>query len=146
MACQPCPRQLTWLQRASRQPQGQGGREKEKAQVFEPVRQHVVRAVKSGGAPFQPTSTTKPALVDWKLKLEKVETAMNPADVCTKASPGNRIRELCRLARGNVCCSEGDIGDDPDGGYLNRLDELCQRAATVSLKGRVDFTSFRVSS
>ena len=43
------------LQRASRQLEGQGGREKEKAQVFEPVRQHVVRAVKSGGAPSQPT-------------------------------------------------------------------------------------------
>ena len=27
MACQPCPRQLTWLQRASRQLQGEGGRE-----------------------------------------------------------------------------------------------------------------------
>ena len=29
MACQPCPRQHTWLQRASRQLQGQGEREKE---------------------------------------------------------------------------------------------------------------------
>ena len=28
MACQPCPQQHTWLQRAPRQPQGQGGREK----------------------------------------------------------------------------------------------------------------------
>ena len=34
------------------------------------------------------------ALVDGKLELEKVDTAMNPADVCTKALPGNRIREL----------------------------------------------------
>ena len=34
MACQPCPRQLTWLQRASRQPQGHGGRERKNAQVF----------------------------------------------------------------------------------------------------------------
>ena len=36
--------------------------------------------------------------MDGKLELEKVDTAMNPADVCTKALPGNRIRELCRLA------------------------------------------------
>ena len=49
------------------------------------------------------------ALVDGKLELEKVDTAMNPADVCTKALPGNRIREPCRLARVYVCCSEGDI-------------------------------------
>ena len=28
MACQPCPRQHTWLQRASRQLQGQGGRQR----------------------------------------------------------------------------------------------------------------------
>ena len=44
--------------------------------------------------------------MDGKLELEKVDTAMNPADVCTKALPGNWIRELCRLARGYVCCSE----------------------------------------
>ena len=40
--------------------------------------------------------------MDGKLELEKVDTAMNPADVCTKALPGNRIRELCRLARTGV--------------------------------------------
>ena len=77
-----------------------------------------------------------------KLELEKVDTAMNPADVL----PGSRIRELCRLARVYICCSEGDMGDDPDEWYLSRLDELCRRerksnrAATLSLKGRVDFT------
>ena len=85
------------------------------------------------------------ALVDGKLELEKVDTAMNPADVCTKGLPGNRIRELCRLARVYVCCSEGDMGDDPDEWRLSRLGELCRvinsnRAATLSLKGRVDFT------
>ena len=32
------------------------------------------------------------APVDGKLELEKVDTAMNPADVCTKSLPGNRIR------------------------------------------------------
>ena len=66
------------------------------------------------------------APVDGKLGLEKVDTAMNPADVCTKALPGNRIRELCRLARVYVCCSEEDMGDDPDKWYLSRLDELCR--------------------
>ena len=65
MACQPCPLQLTWLQRASRQPQGQGRKAKEKAQVFEPARQHVVRAVRSQVVllPNQPT-TTKPSQTD----------------------------------------------------------------------------------
>ena len=64
------------------------------------------------------------ALENRKLELEKVDTATNPADVCTKALPGNRIRELCRLARVYVCCSEEDTGDDPDEWYLSRLDEL----------------------
>ena len=74
-----------------------------------------------------------------------MDTATNPADVCTKALPGNRIRELCRLARVYECRSEGDMGDDPDGWYLSRLmncaGERCwNRAATLSLKVRVDFT------
>ena len=66
------------------------------------------------------------ALADGKLELEKVDTAMNPADVCTKALPGNRIRELCRLARVYVCCSEGDMSGNPDKWRLSRLDELCR--------------------
>ena len=53
------------------------------------------------------------ALVDGKLELEKVDTATNLVDVCAKALPGNRIRELCRLARRYVCYSEGTMGDDP---------------------------------
>ena len=64
------------------------------------------------------------ALVDEKLELVKADTAMNPADVCTKALLGNWIRELCRLARVYVCCSQGDVGD---GWYLSRLDEFCRR-------------------
>ena len=66
------------------------------------------------------------ALEKRKLELEKVNTATNPADVCTKALPGSRIRELCRLARVYVCCSEEYMGDDPDGWYLSRLDGLCR--------------------
>ena len=66
------------------------------------------------------------ALVKGKLELEKVDTATNPADVCTKALPGNRIRELCRLVRVYVCCSEGDMGNDPDEWCLSRLYELCR--------------------
>ena len=66
------------------------------------------------------------AVVDGKLELEKVDTAMNLTDVCTKALVGNRIRELCRLARVYVCCSEGTMGDDPNEWYLSRLDELCR--------------------
>ena len=61
-----------------------------------------------------------------KLELDKVDTATNPADVCTKALPGNRIRELRPLARVYVCCSEEDMGDDPDEWHLSRLDELCR--------------------
>ena len=64
------------------------------------------------------------ALVDGKPELEKVDTATNPADVCTKALPGDRIRELCRLARVYVCCSEEITSDDPNEWYLSRLDEL----------------------
>ena len=41
------------------------------------------------------------ALVNGKLELEKVDTATNPADVFTKALPGNEIRELRRLADPN---------------------------------------------
>ena len=47
------------------------------------------------------------ALENRKLELEKVDTATNPADVCAKALPRDRIRELCRPARVYVCCSEG---------------------------------------
>ena len=64
--------------------------------------------------------------MDGKLKLEKVNTATNPADVCTKALLGNRIRGLCRLARVFVCCSEETMGDDPNEWYLSRLDESCR--------------------
>ena len=66
------------------------------------------------------------APVGGKLKLEKVDTAVNPSDVCTKALPRNRIRELCRLARVYVCCSEGTMGDGSNERYLSRLDELCR--------------------
>ena len=65
-------------------------------------------------------------LVDGKLELEKVDTGMNPADVCTKSLLGDRIRELCRLARVCVCCSKGTMGDDPNEWYLSRMDELCR--------------------
>ena len=61
-----------------------------------------------------------------QVDLEKVYSAMNPADVCTKSLPGNRIRELCRLARVYVCCNEGTTGDDPSEWYLTRLDESCR--------------------
>ena len=47
------------------------------------------------------------ALADGKLELEKVDTAMNPADMCAKALPGHRIRELCRLARVYVATVKG---------------------------------------
>ena len=99
------------------------------------------------------------ALEDRKLDLEKVDTATNPADVCTKALSGNRIRELCRLARVYARCSEGDVGDDPDEQCLSRLDELCrgekiEQSCDAESEGRVDFTclncfqsdSFRISS
>ena len=66
------------------------------------------------------------ALENGKLELEKVDTATNPADVCTKALPGNRIRELCRLARVYVCCSEEDMGEDPNEWHLSPLDEFCR--------------------
>ena len=70
-------------------------------------------------------------LVDGKPELEKVETATNPADVGTKALPGDRIGELCRRARVYVCCSEEIMGGDPNEWYLSRLDELCRRGKFV---------------
>ena len=66
------------------------------------------------------------ALENKKLELEKVDTGTNPADVCTKALLGKRIRVLCRLAPVYVCCSEEDMGDGPDEWYLSRLDVLCR--------------------
>ena len=63
--------------------------------------------------------------LDGTLELEKVHTAMNPADVCTKALLGNRIRELCRLARVCVCYSERNMGDNPNEWPPSRLDEMC---------------------
>ena len=66
------------------------------------------------------------ALVDGNLGLEKVDTAMNPVDVCAKALLGNRIRELCRLTWVYVCCNEGDMGDDPDKWCLSRLHAFCR--------------------
>ena len=86
------------------------------------------------------------ALVDGKLEREKADTAMNPPDVSTKSFFGDRIRELCRLARVYVCYDEGVMGDDLNEWYLSRLWMNCadvrnsDRAATLSLKGRVDFT------
>ena len=53
-----------------------------------------------------------------------MDIATNPADVCTKTLPRNRIRELCRLVQVHVCC--GDMGDDPDEWYVSRLDKLCR--------------------
>ena len=64
--------------------------------------------------------------VDGKLELEKVDTAMNPADICIKSLLGNSLRELCRLARVFACYNERTMGDDPNEWYLSRLDELCR--------------------
>ena len=50
---------------------------------------------------------------DKKLELEKVHTASKPADACTKALPGDKVRELCRLARVYVCYSEEAMNNDP---------------------------------
>ena len=66
------------------------------------------------------------ALANKKLELEKVHTAMNPADVCTKALPGDRIRELCRLARVHVCHSEETTRNDVENWSLSQLDESCR--------------------
>ena len=52
--------------------------------------------------------------MDGKLELEKVGTAMNPGDVCTKSLPGNRIRELFWLARVYVWYDDEAMGDDPN--------------------------------
>ena len=48
-----------------------------------------------------------------KLELEKVHTSVNPADVCTKALPWERIRSLCALANVHLCLYEDTMGRDP---------------------------------
>ena len=70
------------------------------------------------------------ALENKKLELDKVDTATNPAHVCTKALFGKRIRELCWLARVYVHCSEEDMGDDPHEWYLSRVDFTCLNCFT----------------
>ena len=55
MACQPRPRQRTWLQRASRQLQGQGGREKKTLWCLLSMCVRIVCAMTCGGGPTQPT-------------------------------------------------------------------------------------------
>ena len=54
MACQPFPRQRTWLQRASRQLQGQGGRERKTLWCLLSMCVRIVRAMKCGAGPTQP--------------------------------------------------------------------------------------------
>ena len=59
---------------------------------------------------------------------------MNTADVCTKSLPGDRIRDLCRIARVYVLRRR-------DHGWMSRADVTnSHRASTLSLKERVDFT------
>ena len=73
--------------------------------------------------------------MDVKLELEKVYTAMNSGDVCTKSLPGNKIRELCRLARVYVCYNEGTMGDDPkvvpESGWMSRADVTNSKRAAM---------------
>ena len=63
---------------------------------------------------------------DKRLVLEKVHTAANPADVCAKALPADKIRELCRLARVYVCHSEEPLGGDSESRSLAQLDGSCR--------------------
>ena len=67
------------------------------------------------------------ALADKKLTLEKVHTAANRADVCTKALLGDKIRELCRLAHVYVCHSEDAVCTDSENCSLSQLDRSCRR-------------------
>ena len=73
--------------------------------------------------------------MDGKLELQKVDAAMNSADVCTKALLGNRIRELCRLARVSCATVKGPMGDDPN--WMSCADvRNSNRAATLSPRSR----------
>ena len=82
-------------------------------------------------------------LADKTLALEKVHTATNPEDVCAQALLGDRICELCRLARVYVCrmlwAMTKRTGLCPS--WMNCVDlRNSSRRATLSLKGRVEFT------
>ena len=70
------------------------------------------------------------ALVDKKLELEKVHTAMNPADVCIKELLGDRIRRPCEAMLRTAHCRN----------WVNRaVASTRSRHARLSLKGRVEF-------
>ena len=66
------------------------------------------------------------ALADKRLVFEEVHTAANPADVCTKALPGDKIRELCRLGRVFVCHSGEATCGDSESWSLAQLDGSCR--------------------
>ena len=72
------------------------------------------------------------AIVDKKLALE-VRTAVNAADVCTKALPGDRMRQLCRFGYVFLCHSEDTMRVDLENSSLSQLDdrssggELCHQ-------------------
>ena len=66
------------------------------------------------------------ALAHKRLVFEEVHTAANPADVCTKALPGDKIRELCPPARVFVCHSGEATGGDSESWSLAQLDGSCR--------------------
>ena len=66
------------------------------------------------------------APVDGKLELEKVDTAMNPADVCTKVCLETESASCVGLLECTCAAVKGTMGDDPNEWYLSRLDEFCR--------------------
>ena len=64
--------------------------------------------------------------MDGKPELEKVDTAMNSADVCTKSLPGNRMPRAVSACSSVCVPRRRDMGDYPNEWYLSRLDESCR--------------------
>ena len=91
------------------------------------------------------------AIVDDKFALGKVHIVVNPADACTKALRGERIRELRRLAHVFLCRSEDAMGVAPENWSLSQLNtrssggksvitSVLNNRTRLDLEVRVDFT------
>ena len=70
--------------------------------------------------------------MDDKFAYERVHTAGNAADVSTKALPGERIRELRRLAYVFQCHTEDAIGVAPENWSLSQRNDRSSRGKSVS--------------
>jgi len=70
------------------------------------------------------------------LAMEKVHTSQNPADVCTKALPWEKIRVLCDLAGIHLCLYEDSLRGDPANWSLAALGRASILSGSTEEPGR----------